>query len=94
LQRQKAITQRQAIFEEIKDQLRMLSEYSKNGPLIKHIKELRLAKEGMSELLKNSQEDVEAWRRKVGQLYSEKATDQERIKDLEEKLESQNEKVI
>jgi hypothetical protein len=31
---------------------------------------------------------------KVGQLYSEKATDQERIKDLEEKLESQNEKVI
>jgi len=41
LQRQKVITQRQAILEEINDQQRKLNEYKKNGPLIKMIKEQR-----------------------------------------------------
>lgn len=45
LQRQEIITQRQAIFEEINNQQRKLSEYRKNGPLIKQIKELRLGHE-------------------------------------------------
>lgn len=49
---------------------------------------------GMIERLKNSQEDAETWMRKVGQLYTEEASDQERMKELEEKLESINEKVI
>lgn len=48
----------------------------------------------MSERLKNSQEDAETWMRKVGHLYTEKASDQERIKELEEKLESLNERVL
>jgi predicted DNA-binding protein YlxM (UPF0122 family) len=52
MQRQEVITQRQAIFEEINDQQRKLNEYKKNGPLIKMIKEQRLAMKGISERLK------------------------------------------
>jgi hypothetical protein len=41
--------------------------------------------------LKFSQNDVEEWRRTVGNLQVEKASDQERIKELEEKLEQLDE---